>query len=138
MKDGTFGAAAEASALTQDVIDRIEEHRFEPLSHLFWRNPDLKTTSLDALIYSLNVRPTLPGLVGARKAEDQQALESLARDTGIVRLTNHASRVRLLWEICQIPDFRKVTPEAHARLLAQIYRLILDKGRLPQDWFENR
>lgn len=138
MKDGTFGAAAEASALTQDVIDRIEEHRFEPLSHLFWRNPDLKTTSLDALIYSLNVRPTLPGLVGARKAEDQQALESLARDTGIVRLTNHASRVRLLWEICQIPDFRKVTPEAHARLLAQIYRLILDKGRLPQDWFEKQ
>lgn len=139
MKDGTFGAAAEASALTQDVIDRIEEHRFEPLSGLFWRNPDLKTTSLDALIHSLNVRPSLSGLIGARKAEDQQALEILAGDEEIVRLTGRdASRVKLLWEICRIPDFRKVTPEAHARLLAQIYRLISDKGRLPQDWFEKQ
>lgn len=138
MKDGTFGAAAEASALSQDIIDRIEEHRFEPLSHLFWRNPDLKTTSLDSLLYSLNVRPNVPGLVAARKAEDQQVLEALMRDQAIVKSVNHASRVKLLWEICQIPDFRKVTPEAHARLLAQIYRHILNEGKLPQDWFEKQ
>lgn len=138
MKDGTFGAAAEASALSQDIIDRIEEHRFEPLSHLFWRNPDLKTTSLDSLLYSLNVRPNVSGLVGARKAEDQQVLEALMRDQAIVKSVNHASRVKLLWEICQIPDFRKVTPEAHARLLAQIYRHILNEGKLPQDWFEKQ
>ena len=30
--------------------------------------------------------------------------------------------MRLLWEVCQIPDFRKVMSDAHARLLAQIYR----------------
>ncbi len=138
MKDGTFGAAAEASALSQDIIDRIEEHRFEPLSHLFWRNPDLKTTSLDSLLYSLNVRPNVPGLVAARKAEDQQVLEALMRDQAIVKSVHHASRVKLLWEICQIPDFRKVTPEAHARLLAQIYRHILNEGKLPQDWFEKQ
>ncbi len=138
MKDGTFGAAAEASALSQDIIDRIEEHRFEPLSHLFWRNPDLKTTSLDSLLYSLNVRPNVSGLVGARKAEDQQVLEALMRDQAIVKSVHHASRVKLLWEICQIPDFRKVTPEAHARLLAQIYRHILNEGKLPQDWFEKQ
>lgn len=138
MKDGTFGAAAEASVLSQDVIDRIEEHRFEPLSHLFWRNPDLKTTSLDSLLYSLNVRPNVPGLVAARKAEDQQVLEALMRDQAIVKSVHHASRVKLLWEICQIPDFRKVTPEAHARLLAQIYRHILNEGKLPQDWFEKQ
>lgn len=138
MKDGTFGAAAEASALSQDIIDRIEEHRFESLSHLFWRNPDLKTTSLDSLLYSLNVRPNVPGLVAARKAEDQQVLEALMRDQAIVKSVHHASRVKLLWEICQIPDFRKVTPEAHARLLAQIYRHILNEGKLPQDWFEKQ
>lgn len=135
MKDGTFGAAAEASAMTQDVIDRIEEHRFETLPHLFWRNNDLKMTSLDALVYSLNIKPKQTGLISARKAEDQQVLETLMQDTGLVKLVNHASRVKLLWEICQIPDFRKVTPQAHAKLAGQLFRSILDKGKLEQDWF---
>ncbi|MBR4126964.1 MAG: disulfide oxidoreductase [Alphaproteobacteria bacterium] len=135
MTDGTFGAAAEASAMTQDVIDRIEEHRFENLPNLFWRNHDLKTTSLDALIYSLNVRPTQTGLITARKAEDQQVLEVLMQDSGIEKLANHPSRVKLLWEICQIPDFRKVSPQAHAKLAGQLFRMILDKGKIEQDWF---
>ena len=135
MTDGTFGAAAEASAMTQDVIDRIEEHRFENLPNLFWRNHDLKTTSLDALIYSLNVRPTQTGLITARKAEDQQVLEILMQDSGIEKLANHPSRVKLLWEICQIPDFRKVSPQAHAKLAGQLFRMILDKGKIEQDWF---
>ena len=138
MKDGTFGAAAEASALTQDIIDRIEEHRFEPLPHLFWRNPDLRTATIESLIRSLNVRPDKAGLVGARKAEDQQVLESLARDTGIVRLADSPSRVALLWDVCRIPDFRKVTPEAHAKLVGQIYRHILKAGRVPQDFMEKQ
>ena len=135
MKDGTFGVAAETIALTQDYIDRIEEHRFETVPNLFWRNSDLKMSSLESLVHSLNIRPDKPGLAPARRADDQLALEAVIRDAGIVRMTNHPSRVRLLWEICQIPDFRKVTPEAHARLLSQIYRYILADGRLPQDWF---
>ena len=135
MTDGTFGAAAEASAMTQDVIDRIEEHRFENLPNLFWRNHDLKTTSLDALVYSLNVRPTQAGLITARKAEDQQVLEVLMQDSGIEKLANHSSRVKLLWDICQIPDFRKVSPQAHAKLAGQLFRMILDKGKIEQDWF---
>lgn len=138
MRDGTFGAAAEASAMTQDVIDRIEEHRFDPLPHLFWRNPDLRTTSVEALIRSLNVRPDKAGLVGARKAEDQQVLEALARDAGIARLADSPSRVALLWDVCRIPDFRKVTPEAHAKLVGQIYRHILETGRVPQDFMEKQ
>ena len=121
--------------MTQDVIDRIEEHRFENLTNLFWRNHDLKTTSLDALIYSLNVRPQKTGLITARKAEDQQVLEVLMQDSGIEKLANHPSRVKLLWEICQIPDFRKVSPQAHAKLAGQLFRMILDKGKIEQDWF---
>ncbi len=43
--------------------------------------------------------------------------------------------MRLLWEVCQIPDFRKVMSDTHARLLAQIYRhLAGSTGRLPTDW----
>lgn len=135
MADGTFGAAAEASALTQDVIDRIEEHRFEPLTGLFWRNPDVNTASADALLFSLRKKPDRAGLIGARKADDQLVLEELLADRKIAETLSTRDRVALLWEICKIPDFRKVTPQDHARLLGQLYRYILNDGRLPQDWF---
>lgn len=138
MKDGTFGVAAEATSLPQDVIDRIEEHRFETLVNLFWRNSDLRTNSLESLMFSLNTKPQQSGLILARKADDQQALEAVMRDESILRMTNEPKRVKLLWDVCQIPDFRKVTPEAHARLLSKIYRYILSEGQIPEEWFSQQ
>ncbi len=43
--------------------------------------------------------------------------------------------MRLLWQACQLPDFRKLTPDEHARLVGQIYRyLVSAEGVLPEDW----
>lgn len=138
MTNGTFGVAAEGSSLPPEIVERIESHRFEPLDRLFWRNSDLRFSSMESLLHSLNRRPGVPGLVAARKADDQLALEAVIRDESILKATNHPSRVELLWDVCQIPDFRKVTPEAHARLLSQIYQYILSDGRLPEDWIAAR
>lgn len=135
MKDGTFCVAAEASSLPPETIERIEEHRFEPLDRFYWRNSDLRFGSIESLLRSLNVRPDKSGLIGARKADDQLALEALVRDPELCALANHPSRVRLLWEVAGIPDFRKITPEAHARLLSVIYLKLLNDGIIKDDWF---
>ena len=43
--------------------------------------------------------------------------------------------VGLLWQACQLPDFRKLTPDEHARLVGQIYRHLMSAaGVLPEDW----
>jgi ATP-dependent RNA helicase SUPV3L1/SUV3 len=42
--------------------------------------------------------------------------------------------VHRLWEACQLPDFRKLTPDEHASLVAQIFRHLMDDGTLPDDW----
>jgi ATP-dependent RNA helicase SUPV3L1/SUV3 len=40
-----------------------------------------------------------------------------------------------LWQACQLPDFRKLTPDEHARLVSQIFHhLISEDGVLPEDW----
>lgn len=135
MRDGTFGVAAEASVLPPETIERIEEHRFESLDRLFWRNSDLKFATVESLLHSLNIRPNKEGLIGARKADDQLALEALLKDSEIAASANHPSKVKLLWEVAGVPDFRKITPEAHARLLAGIYRYLSSEGKIPEDWF---
>jgi ATP-dependent RNA helicase SUPV3L1/SUV3 len=44
--------------------------------------------------------------------------------------------VRLLWDVCQIPDFRKVMSDQHTRLLSQIFLSLAKDGRVQSDWVD--
>lgn len=135
MNDGTFGTTLDAGTIAPEVAEQVETHRFDPLKTLFWRNSDLRFASVPALLASLDRPPDKPGLLRARDADDQMALAALAQDEEIVRLANHPERVKLLWEVCRVPDFRKVMDESHTRLLGRLFRhLAAPKGRLPTDW----
>ncbi len=135
MNDGTFGTTADIESLDGEVVERIESHRFEPLRTIFWRNGDLRFTSLPALRASLGRPPPHPNLVRVRRADDELVLEALAKDPAIAALASHPDAVRLLWEVCRIPDFRGVMSDAHGRLLGRIYRHLRGaEERLPTDW----
>jgi ATP-dependent RNA helicase SUPV3L1/SUV3 len=139
-KDGSFGTTAELGPLDPELAERIESHQFEPLTALEWRNSDLQFFSLAALKASLARLPNRAGLVRAREADDELALAHLAQDEQIAHLARGPEAVRLLWDVCCIPDFGKVTGEGHARLLAQMFRFLMGsggcrrQGRLPTDW----
>ncbi|MBI1206147.1 MAG: disulfide oxidoreductase [Azospirillum sp.] len=146
--DGSFGTTGEelggerlvggepsGRGLDPEVIEAIENHCFEPLRLLMWRNHRLRFDSATALLRSLEERPTRPELMRMREADDHLALATLLHDPDLARLAGHPEAVRLLWEVCRIPDFRKILSEAHTRLLGQIYRhLRRPEQRLPEDW----
>ncbi len=135
MSDGTFGTTAEQGPLDPEIVEAVENHRFDPLTRLNWRNIRLRFESVDALLKSLDERPSLPGLVQAREADDHRALQALARNREVTDLACNRGAVRLLWEVCQIPDFRKVMPDSHTRLLAHIFtHLAGPEERLPTQW----
>ncbi len=135
MNDGTFGTTAEAGILSDDIAERIEEHRFDPLEHIYWRNTDLDTSSLAALRSSLNQRPTVPGLTRTRRADDELIFDRLRKEPDVVAAAKGRKRVQLLWDVCQIPDFRGVMSDAHANLAMSIYRhLTSGAERLAPDW----
>jgi ATP-dependent RNA helicase SUPV3L1/SUV3 len=135
MSDGTFGTTADVGPLDQELVEAVEQHNFEPLHHAFWRNRDLDFRDPRALLKSLERRPPVPELLRAREADDYQALAALVRDPEVAALASHREAVRLLWEVCQIPDFRKILSDQHARLIAQVYgHLMRHDGQLPVDW----
>ena len=135
MNDGSFGTTADAGTIPPDMVEAVENHRFAPLKALSWRNAELRFASVAALLSSLERAAPEPGLIRARAADDHLALAALAADPGILRLAAHPQRVKLLWEVCQIPDFRKVLDESHTRLLGRIFtHLAAPAGRLPTDW----
>jgi ATP-dependent RNA helicase SUPV3L1/SUV3 len=135
MSNGTFGTTAEQRPLDPEIVEAVEAHRFDPLTRLNWRNTRLRFESIAALLKSLDERPSIPGLIQAREADDHLALQALARSQEVVELAIHPGAVRLLWEVCQIPDFRKELTDSHTRLLGHCFRhLVGFEQRLPTSW----
>ncbi len=135
MSDGTFGTTGDAGALDPEVVEAVEEHRFDPVRSVYWRNRKLDFASPRRLLKSLERPPPTPELMPVRRGEDMTALAHLARDPEVAALAEQPAAVRLLWDVCQIPDFQKILSDQHARLLGRIYRyLMTGEGRLPEDW----
>ena len=134
MSDGTFGVTGEAAELSPDMVQRIEEHSFDALRHLYWRNPALDFSSVAALKAGLAKEPQEVGLRRAGVAADERAFDELMRDGEVASRTGARDTVQRLWQVAQIPDFGRTSPERHARLLSRIYLLLAEHGRLPTDW----
>ncbi|CAO4176272.1 Helicase C-terminal domain-containing protein [Methylorubrum populi] len=135
--DGTFGSTGRCPPFEPEMVEALETHDFEPLRILQWRNPDLDFASLERLQASLDEHPHEAGLTRAPMGEDQQALEILMREEDIRDLAKGPVAVRRLWDTCGVPDYRKVHPQTHADLVAQLYRFLMRgmAGRIPNDWF---
>ena len=139
LKDGTFGTTHDARGLPQDVVEAIEQHRFAPLQSLVWRSSDLDFDSIDDLHASLTVAPPREELQHGRVADDLRALRLLASLDEVRAAVRGPDDVRLLWEVCQVPDFRKISAEDHARILLDLWRhLSSTRGRLPRGFVEQR
>jgi ATP-dependent RNA helicase SUPV3L1/SUV3 len=134
MNDGTFGVTSDAEPLDDETISRVERHRYEPVRLLQWRNACLSFHSVAALIESLDAPPPARGLVKARPASDFVTLRLLAAEDDIRDMARAPAGVKSLWDACQLPDFRKLSAEEHARLVGQIYRYLMHEGALPDDW----
>src|SRR5262245_1355552 len=137
MNDGTFGTTAEVGGLEPEVVEAIENHRFDPLRDVQWRNSDLDFRSVQALIASLNRTSPHAALQRVREQDDQLALQTLSAHSEFLPRLRTPQRVKLLWDVCQVPDFRKTMTEEHTRLLAQLFEHLTQGGeRLPEDWIE--
>ncbi|QQS14730.1 MAG: hypothetical protein IPK81_11585 [Rhodospirillales bacterium] len=138
MSDGSYGTPAEYPPVDQEQVEAIEGHRFDPVRFVQWRNHDLDFGSIKRLMDSLSVGPDRAGLQRARDADDVLALAALATRPEVSRAAVSVQRTRLLWDVCQVPDFRKTLSEEHTTLLTQLYgHLTSGDEKLPEDWVDS-
>jgi len=102
---------------------------------LQWRNAELDFASLGALQVSLAESPRHEALTRAPVAEDLRVLDHVARDPEVREIAQGKAAVERLWDVCQVPDYRKIAPAAHAELVITLYRFLMQKGRIPDSWF---
>jgi ATP-dependent RNA helicase SUPV3L1/SUV3 len=134
MNDGTFGVTGDCEPFEDDLVQRLETHRYDPVRVLQWRNGSLDFRSLAKLNESLDAPPPERGLVRARPASDAVALRIMSADDEVTALATARDHVVRLWDVCQLPDFRKLSTDEHVKLVRNIFLFLSQDGAIPDDW----
>ena len=134
-RDGTFGTTARCPPFEAELVERLEDHVFETAKVLQWRNAVPDYSSVAALQRSLSLPPREEGLTRAPTADDVQVLEIMGRDVDVMDRARSPAIVERLWDVCQVPDYRKISPGAHAELVRALFDHVGTGGRIPDEWF---
>ena len=135
LSDGGFGTLKPLS-LPSGVADAIERHRYPTLQKLYYRNAELDYSSLEALERSLIVAAPDPALMRVPYADDLEALRCLTGQPDARSLVRDEAGVRTLWEVCQVPNFRRQLPEHHAADLLPLFKQLARNGQLDATLFD--
>jgi len=135
IENGTFGVTGEAPPLDDQVAQAICDHKFQPVKKLQWRNSRLQYGSVKRLIATLEDRTDDPWLTRVRESDDLAALKALGADAEVAARATDGPSVKLLWDVCRIPDFRGISKGEHAGLLTHIYTDLHQLGHVSSNWF---
>jgi len=135
-RNGTFGTTGRCAPFEPELVNALQNHTFDAVKVLQWRNSRLDFSSLGALQVSLNLAPGHETLTRAPIAEDMRVLDHAARDGEVRDIAHGKAAVERLWDVCQVPDYRKLSPAAHAELVTTLYGFLMQKGCIPDSWFE--
>ena len=135
VNDGTFGVTGNVDPFEDELVQRLETHEFQPEKVLQWRNRKLSFSSIGDLVESLDQPSRNEALVKAPLSTDQRALLAMAGETDIRARTTSPAHVEMLWNVAQVPDYRKIAPANHSDMLATIYCDLNEHGKINEDWF---
>jgi ATP-dependent RNA helicase SUPV3L1/SUV3 len=137
LNDGSFGTLNTLSELPPRVSSAIESHRFPAVRSLIWRNATLDFSSPEALLDSLSRAPHHSAFIRVERADDFDGLKDLSRVPAIRDVATDRATVELLWQVCQVPDFRKGLFGQHVALLRETFLQLTAGSRWP-GWFAGR
>jgi ATP-dependent RNA helicase SUPV3L1/SUV3 len=137
-RDGSFGTSGRCPPFETELVQALESHTFEPVRLVQWRNSDLDFSSVGALQAALAMAPNESALARAPIAEDILVLDHAVRDDDVRAWTRTRTDVERLWDVCQLPDYRKIAPANHAELVVTLYGFLQRDGAIQTDWFAHQ
>ncbi len=135
-KNGTFSFLKTAGELDLKTIKNIEDSNFDTISKIYWRNSSLDFSSLDNFLSSLKSAPIHNYFIHKKNAADELNFRNLIDDKNITKLTTNQDRIKLLWDVCRIPDFQKLFNDTYLQFLKTIFLLLIKNDKIPKSWLE--
>ena len=139
MNNGSFGTTGECEKLTDEQIDKIENHKFDDVLNIYWRNSELDFSSSNDLINSLNKKPFDKLLSRNKDLIDESTFRYLVSENSNFNFKNRSRNVKLLWECCQIPDFTKSSYNEHTDIIFKVFSFLSSKhGKINNNWMKQQ
>ena len=135
MNDGTFGITGKCDELSPEQIDKLENHKFDSVLNIYWRNSNLDFTNIENLLNSLDQKPYDHSLLRNKDLLDENVLKTLIVKNNQITTDYKNNNLSTLWECCQIPDFTKSSYNEHIDIVKKVFEfLVSDRGKIPNEW----
>jgi len=135
LNDGAFGITGDCKEINADEVDLLENHKFEEIQYIFWRNSNLDFSNPQNLIKSLDIKPNKKWLRKIHECEDEKALKFFLKDKSFENNEFNSKKINLLWECCQIPDFVKKTYGNHYEVIGNVFKYLnSETGKITDDY----
>ncbi len=139
LSDGSFGITGDCQEINAEEIELLENHKFEDINTIYWRNSNLNFNNGSALIKSLEERPNKGWLKRINECEDEKVLKHILKDSENLNIFNNESELKLLWECCQIPDFVKKNYGQHLEVVGKVFNFLRDKpGKITNNYMKQQ
>ena len=137
--DGTFGYLKSVSYFDELTIKSIENHNFESIEKIYWRNSNIDFTSISSVFNSFNKFPIKDFFIHKKNAEDENNFRRLVDDQEIKKYLNDSKTISLLWDVCRIPDFQKIFNDTYIEMLKKIFLILIkNDGILNEKWLQDK
>jgi len=135
LNDGNFGITGDCKEISAEEVELLENHKFEEIKMLFWRNSNLNFNNALSLIKSLEEKPNRDWLRKIHECGDEKLLKYFLKDMDGHNIKNNQETLELLWECCQIPDFVKKTYGNHLEVVSRVFSFLNGKdGKITNDY----
>ncbi len=139
LNDGSFGITGSAGEISPEEIDLIENHKFEEIRMLYWRNSNLDFTSPPNLLKSLEKKPDKEWLKRIYECEDEKVLKYFLKENSSKSNNYSEAQLKLLWECCQIPDFVKKNYGHHLEVVNKVFGFLnSEKGKITNHYMKKQ
>jgi len=129
LNDGNFGITGDCKEINAEEVELLENHKFEEIRTLFWRNSNLNFNNATSLIKSLDERPNEDWLKRIHECEDEKLLKYFLKNLSAHKISDNEEVLSLLWECCQIPDFVKKTYGHHLEVVSKVFGFLNGKEK---------
>jgi len=135
LNDGNFGITGDCKEIAAEEVKLLENHKFEEIKMIFWRNFNLNYNNALSLIKSLEEKPNKGWLRKIHECGDEKLLKYFLKDMEGHNIKNNQATLELLWECCQIPDFVKKNYGNHLEVVSKVFSFLNSKeGKISSDY----
>ena len=139
LNDGNFGITGDCTEINAEEVELLENHKFEEIRTLIWRNSNLNFNNATSLIKSLEEKPNKDWLRKVHECEDEKVLKYFLKDLTSFKISNNEKVLSLLWECCQIPDFVKKTYGNHLEVVSKVFGFLNGKkGKISNNYMKQQ